>query len=536
MIPKYSVWLAQARKMREGWPPKLTLLLHDISEEVKLHTQGLSPMTKRNVAGDILKKVDAFKTDWKKAFGLAPMPEQLVQLGESARKEAHGSAGARKYEYVSCIGHHVVTGKFSSIRFAAVWNGRQHTRQSLVDYVGLTSDRADYEARILSMKQAVTSAESQYRTAHGSNPNDAKTLKVFMAPEFYFRGLKGAYQIESIPHIAEALRKFTNDGRFSDWLFVFGTVVAATFDDRMYCATCGDVGAKSFRRVGDAFVCPKPGCPDGSVEEGRLGARIDNVAVIQKGGESGYDNAHTVSKEYVSHIDFRRPTGGLTWKNTNVGRLPELPSWNDDRKITVRDTEVTALPVPGSRDLHGDEPSKYDDERMGGAIFTIDGIRFGLEICLDHLNSRLPSGTGVQIQLVPSAGSTLKQFACVSNGIAFNVDGLNGTCDARVNSGAGMGATTNLPHVTAGDITITTRCRYPDGRPGSPRSTLVSGAGAHSKSVGRPGWRWCSNMRAICEGNTRPSERSPGTSASANHPTSLVSRLVVAAPPMTSQM
>jgi hypothetical protein len=92
---------------------------------------------------------------------------------------------------------------------------------------------------------------------------------------------------------------------------------------------------------------------------------------------------------------------------------------------------------------------------MGGSIFTIDGIKFGLEICLDHLNQRLNPGAGVQIQLVPSAGAHLSQFACVPNGIAFNVDGLGAKSDVRVNSAGGAPSATPEPaHTTHGDITL----------------------------------------------------------------------------------
>jgi hypothetical protein len=91
---------------------------------------------------------------------------------------------------------------------------------------------------------------------------------------------------------------------------------------------------------------------------------------------------------------------------------------------------------------------------MGGSIFTIDGVRFGLEICLDHLNRRLRPGSGVQVQLVPSAGASLQQFACVPNGIAFNVDGGEGTSDVRVNDGSGPANAKAPGFVDDGDIRL----------------------------------------------------------------------------------
>jgi hypothetical protein len=265
-----------------------------------------------------------------------------------------------------------------------------------------------------------------------------------MAPEFYFRGFYGAYDIGLVPKIFSDLRQFTADAKFNDWLFVFGTVIGASFDDRLVCRDCGKSGAGQFQRTGPKqFICP--GCSADSVTERRLGARIDNVALIQKGGESDDKNAYVVTKEYVSHVDFRRTVTSQALKEgekkTGYPKTASLNLWDADRRIELMQQQVPVMPVPGSRDVGGGgsvSPSKFADERMGGSLFTIDGIKFGMEICLDHLNARLAPGSGVQVQLVPSGGAHLKQFACVRDGIAFNVDGAaSGKCDVRVNNSGG---------------------------------------------------------------------------------------------------
>jgi hypothetical protein len=458
MIPKYNVWLGQARIMRQGWEPKFALLLDGISQEVKLYEQAFSAMAKRNIAVAIHEKVADFEKTWKKAYGLKPMPKLLAELGESARKDAVGNVGARKYEYVCCIGHGIATGKFDENLFKASWDGSNYQFSGIVAYTGDQRDRADYLAKCGRMVDAIKMARQLYQSEHGGSPQDAKTLKLFMAPEFYFRGLQGAYDIGCVSEIATKLRNFTQGAKFSDWLFVLGTVIGATFDDRLVCTQCGKSGAKSFQRVGvNQFVCP--GCPPDSVKERRLGARIDNVALIQKGGESDDRNAYVVTKEYVSHIDFRRRVSSHALKKgekaTGYDNVAILNNWNKDRRIEVRGETLRALAPSGSRDVGGGQPSSFLDERMGGSIFTIDGIKFGLEICLDHLNQRLSPGAGVQIQLVPSAGASLKQFACVSDGVAFNVDGLAGKCDMRVNStGGAPSATPELANTTRGNITV----------------------------------------------------------------------------------
>jgi hypothetical protein len=265
---------------------------------------------------------------------------------------------------------------------------------------------------------------------------DTSTLKLFMAPEFYFRGIRGAYNIQMVSIIFENLRRFTSQERFKDWLFVFGTVIAATYDDRLYCSHCLAEGANALRRVGrNKFVCNKVGCPPNSVKEWRYGAQIDNVALVQKGGEADDKNSYVITKEYVSHIDFRRsPTqleldAGLA--ATGYTQTTFLDPWSTNRRIEIDGRHVRAMPPPGSVDVGG-SASKFADERMGGAIFTIDGIRFGLEICLDHLVARIPPGTGMQVQLVPSAGASLQTLATINGGIGFNVDGLSAAGDVQI--------------------------------------------------------------------------------------------------------
>lgn len=67
---------------------------------------------------------------------------------------------------------------------------------------------------------------------------------------------------------------------------------------------------------------------------------------------------------------------------------------------------------------------------MGGSVFNMDGITFGLEICLDHAATpgnrnagRLDNAANIQIQLIPSAGMQIGTLRTVTNGIVFNVDG-----------------------------------------------------------------------------------------------------------------
>jgi hypothetical protein len=440
--------------------------LDKISLEVETYGKAFTPMAKRNVALAIQERIADFETEWKRQVPY-PLPMSIHFLRSAARIEAGANVSVHKYTHASCIAYKVGTGAFDTEVFRANWNKEKDKweRAGIVKYTGqapvgpvnhpeslserykrlLLADQLDEGQRRARMEEAIGKAYELYQSAHGADPDNSKALKIFMAPEFFYRGMNGAYDISLVSEIFLALRGFTKDDKYKDWLFVLGTVIAASFDDQMRCSKCGTGDFKNFTRLGpNHYVCKL--CPDGTVEEVRLGARIDNVALIQKGGEDTERNSYIVEKEYVSHVDFRRVVtaealqrgkdlglGDKTARFTPWSAPTSNPSAPIDRKIEISGVKTTALAPTGSRDLGGGG-SKFTDERMGGSVFTIDGIKFGLEICLDHLNARIGPGTGIQIQLVPSAGASLKQFACIHNGIAFNVDGgRDGSCNLRIN-------------------------------------------------------------------------------------------------------
>src|SRR5262249_47967970 len=202
-----------------------------------------------------------------------------------------------------------------------------------------------------------------------------RMLRIFMAPEFYFRGRYGAYTSDVVSEILPHLRQETDQPKYKDWLFVFGTAVMASFVEETACVSCRqplDTANFTVRPYAGRFLpicktCNMPAVPR------KLGAMIDNVALVQKGGERGDRNTYLVTKEYISKIDFRRVVPGKTW-------APDLPDWDDVAsrgKIDVRGETTTAIPVAGSRQPWSSTypafaPAKFADERMGGAVFEID--------------------------------------------------------------------------------------------------------------------------------------------------------------------
>ncbi|MFA5984058.1 MAG: hypothetical protein WC782_08585 [Methylococcaceae bacterium] len=268
-------------------------------------------------------------------------------------------------------------------------------------YLGAVASKTDIKYRCEFMCKAIDEAAGSAQLSNSSN-----TLKLFMAPEFYFRGKDGAYPIEEVSTIMETLRKHTKANQFRDWLFVFGTAL-------------------------------------GFLDEGSS-KEIFNIAMVQKGGteDTGVDSSLIVYKEYISHIDFIRTK--KTGQNCpNCGHFVE-DDWDtsSNRSGKLGTGHHTLRPTTGSRDLLSMRVEKTGTGRektktgLGGqAIFNMNGITFGLEICLDHLNGRLrdsPPAKGdarIQIQLIPSAGAYIEEasVACMQGGLIFNVDGNDQT-------------------------------------------------------------------------------------------------------------
>jgi hypothetical protein len=214
------------------------------------------------------------------------------------------------------------------------------------------------------------------------------TLKIFMAPEFFFRGENGAYSLDLVMEIIPKLQKQgdaqlgTKGAHYADWLFVFGTAVAAVPTE------------------------------DGNVAE------VQNVALVQKDATIA-----VVQKEYVSNIDYTGnkvgptpPTSGSAWQRA----------------------ERAVVPSRGARPQPGFAAQEHfvtqNDERLSGVRLTIDEIRIGLEVCLDHLQQRAASlAHSTQILLIPSYGMKIEHKNCVDGGVIFNVDGRgNGNSSVEV--------------------------------------------------------------------------------------------------------
>lgn len=210
-----------------------------------------------------------------------------------------------------------------------------------------------------------------------------------MFPEFFLRGPNGAYGTSALIDsdndeedgvlikLADKVREMIADAAFEDYLFVLGTVIAAESID----STKDDVKKPWEDELADA-----------------KNVMYFNFAPVYRGGIACKDSEHchqyVVLKQYISNADF---------------------------------LSRTTLPNPSEYDMHA--YAKADRSAVLGETFAkrnvtvitdnfieIDGIKIGIEICLDHRMGSLWNNLRtkhnselVDVQLITSAGMSIER-------------------------------------------------------------------------------------------------------------------------------
>lgn len=339
---------------------------------------------------------------------LAELAGTLLERLNVLRKGKHPRP--KKYKYIQCIGFYADVSALDNDKATNLGEAGSWART--MKYGGEIDDNLDILQKLTRFCAAIIEAECSQHLAKNSN-----ILKVIMGPEFFLRGAKGSYSLENVAEILERLRIVTKDAKFKDWLFIPGTAIA-------------------------------------SMSQNNNNEEIFNVALIQRGGFDKADGIHEsiVYKEFVSGIDFlsanKNPHDFGSKKMPNS----EMPNPNY-RKAVLGDSIKKIRATQGSRDFGGNNTGKLIKEDVsagiggslaGGSVFVVDGVRFGLEVCLDHAKGRLKRAIlgnenvrripPVDVQLIPSAGMRimLNRVGTKRGGTVFNVDGLRPIADNAI--------------------------------------------------------------------------------------------------------
>lgn len=255
------------------------------------------------------------------------------------------------------------------------------------EYCGLKNTSEDIAERVKLVAKALEAAKKGKKTRQ----DDSDTLKIYMMPEFFFRGGTGAYSMDEVQEVVAALQDTVKDpNEWSHWMFLFGTIIGKSFETRKAGFFEGLFGPKY------VVDTTKP-------------IEVYNYVLTQRGGfgnvaGAGPAAAHAVLKEHLSGLDFikaSKSTGGIEWER--VEHLEPAREAGTASEVQVKG---------------------YD----GNSVFSQDGLTFGVEVCLDHAKKRLKSSQGlpaIDIQLVSSCGMSVKDESIVARtgGYLFLCDG-----------------------------------------------------------------------------------------------------------------
>lgn len=193
-------------------------------------------------------------------------------------------------------------------------------------YLGMEDTQADVEGRLSIMIAAV---ERAYRAAL----LDSSILKIFHAPEFFFRGPDGGYDLNdpAVYEIVLALTGYVAQQRFKDWLFILGTIV-------------------TFEQI-----------PDSPNYE------YQNFALVLRGYDplksNGKAKRFVVPKRYIGPVDFL--------SRTDAAKVPTT-------------AKSASYPAAVLKSVKSSFRNIYKFVIVENNWVVIDDLLFSFEICLDH--------------------------------------------------------------------------------------------------------------------------------------------------------
>eukprot|EP00429_Kryptoperidinium_foliaceum_P070093 CAMPEP_0176070066 /NCGR_PEP_ID=MMETSP0120_2-20121206/34986_1 /TAXON_ID=160619 /ORGANISM="Kryptoperidinium foliaceum, Strain CCMP 1326" /LENGTH=617 /DNA_ID=CAMNT_0017403705 /DNA_START=1 /DNA_END=1852 /DNA_ORIENTATION=- len=206
------------------------------------------------------------------------------------------------------------------------------------------------------------------------------TLKVFVVPEFYWRGRHGAYRLD--PRMASRSRHLVGlvqgelaHPRYDGWLFILGTIVAAQEADERWVN--------------------KSGIPFENIS-------YYNFAPIHVGGST---ESYLHFKHFISGIDF------LQGEPSAPRSQPVMPPPGISSAFCKKYPKSNGC-------IYAEAPKRLLDDfgfarhqMLNSGVMEIGGLRIGLEICLDHavgeLCRRLGPDKTVDAQIIVSAGMNI---------------------------------------------------------------------------------------------------------------------------------
>lgn len=307
-------------------------------------------------------------------------------------------------------------------------------------YLGLDNDNDDINARLEIVSNVLLQAISTNNISSNSN-----TLKVFTLPEFFWRGIKGAYfnskkdSDEMYNKISNGLVNVINNiGKqydFSDWLFLFGSILT-TYDVtdcttdidntlsnvgndylRVYNILKNSLGINSLPKISNLLKIV-----DNKIDaNNKYDEELSNLLCDILNMSDSLANKQIYNRCFVYYYK-QNPNSIVKEFKSKEDFILNNPSSSQGQVNHYLQTMVAYPPVSNS-----DNPVKTLDY----STINCGGLNIGIEICLDHKRKRLLKYLGdnkikpLDIQIVISCGMQLmKDSAATREGaILFNCDG-----------------------------------------------------------------------------------------------------------------
>jgi hypothetical protein len=306
-------------------------------------------------------------------------------------------------------------------------------------YLGLQNDTDDINSRL----EIVSNVLKQVISID-SISKDSSTLKVFALPEFFWRGIKGAYyntqkeNDEMYKRISDGLitiiKNLGSQYDFSNWLFLFGSILT-TFDIPD-CITDTD---KTLSKVGDDYLSVysilKNDTAANSIPQiSKLLKIIDKKMTAENSYDQELSNLLCDLLSMSDNLANKRVYNRcfVYYGQNAISIQKEFKSKEDfilnnpaSSKGIVEDYLQTMVCYPSVSD------TKNPVQTLTYSTFNCGGLNIGVEICLDHSRKRLLGYLSegkikeLDIQIVVSCGMSLKKDSAATKqgGILFNCDG-----------------------------------------------------------------------------------------------------------------
>lgn len=262
----------------------------------------------------------------------------------------------------------------------------------------------DAQCRVERLVGAMLAAQDRMRSENLLD--NELTLKIFMAPEFYFRPPEESfvsYTYEQYRAIKDVLREtIKGDERFNHWLVIPGTILWKWGWDKSSLKRLNIPGVKENVYFNSAIYVSR------ADEASAYSPGDKSSKVIEKTQAADKDGIPTKEQKHGNE-SLLDPSGKATdemWKMKNE-------KWGEEWWPKYQ--------TPPKKEKH---------------IFTVGGITFGLEICLEHnpelrivkhVVSEKFSEKNIQIHLLIAGGMPVQEasVAAIPGGYILRTDGYS---------------------------------------------------------------------------------------------------------------